>query len=574
MSAAVDRLQLAWKRHRAAATVAGCGLACLFAALSVARCRFLRTAAAAAPGSSVAGASVGLFSRPFYDERGDRLGCVAHGGPSDAAPGALLRTARAFGVLAALLSGLSVLFTAAVAAWKPPKWSDLAWNAAKYALVGAAMCQMMTFMVLGDPELCGSTGCTLVGVGVLAVFNTLMLAALSLAFIFLPLPVSPWLVWWQRVGDDDDEGADESVKDATALSSSQQASGAIRDYSYEVEEDGVSIICSSVSQQSNQQRSSIHIVTSIQELTSFRLITVALLVVACSVSVVGVNRCTFLLVGPRQGSLTTSSTFTGKGLFSQAIHDINGDFLGCVAYSSQTISEFDAAFRTGRAFGAITALFMTTALVLGTVQLFCHSALRKRIWFSFRLFLPVVTVSQLIAFTAFGSNICQGIAECRPGGTGVVVILNIFLLATLSLLVCLVPPPLNPVFKFLRIQHADEVDQQRADIQLQPVEEISTEIGRIRHYEGPVGADLTESYDTDSDELYYGWNATPKKTIPKQKPTTERDGVESIEVRVEYTETERKTIKTINHRDGSKTITTRIEELESESSLGDEDDDY
>jgi len=429
------------------------------------------------------------------------------------------------------------------------------------------------FMALGDSHKCGS-GCSLAGVGVLAVFNTLLLAALSVVFIFLPMPTTPWLVFWEH--SDNSQQGEEMVASIKELNNSSNR--VPQDFEDDGDDDveNSSIISSSNSQQerniiSDSQQQIDHkriIVTSIQDLPSFRLVTVALMMVACAVSVMSVNRCSFLLIGPRQGSIYVSTrVFSDKGLFSQAIDDISGEFIGCVAFSSQTASEFDGAFRTGRAFGAITTMLLTTVLVLATAQLFCHAALRRKIWYSFRLFLPIITVSQLITFSAFASNVCQGTAECRPGGAGIAAILNVFLLLTLSFLVCMLPPPLNPVFKVMQSpppssveeQPQHQVEEEEEDHHHQhPMTEISTD-PRIMHHEGPLAGSygLTDE-DTDSDGLYYNWETKAK---------TGEDDVESIDVKVLYTETEKKTIRTILHKDGSKTITTVIEELLSESDV-------
>jgi len=561
LGTALRRLQTAWTRHRTMAMLAGSGLACAFAILSSTHCRFIITNS-----GSLQQASAGLFSKPFYNEHGERLGCIAYSSmewerSTGGFGGAMFVTARAFAVMAALFSGISTICMAAVVVFKPPEWSAFCWSSAKSLLAGAAACQMLTIFVLGDSEKCGPAGCRLAGVGVLAVFNTLLLAALSISFIFLPLPSIPWLEFRNH---DNSVGATESRKDAPHLRVSE-----VLDHQ-EDEEDGQSIISSNTSHHFNSSRRSEQPVTSIQKLPSFRLLSVALIFVACAVSVVGVNRCTFLSIGSRQGEALTSSVFFGKGLFSQAINDINGDFLGCVAFSAQTVSEFDTAFRTGRAFGAITTLLLTTVLVLATVQLFCHTAMRLRIWYSFRIFLPVITISQLITFTAFGSNICHGVAECRPGGTGIAVILNVFLLLALTTLVCLVSPPMRPVFQRVRAPPVIRHEIPREPIHVQPMPEILTD-PRMEHLEGPIG--LTDD-DTDTEELYYNWHAKPREmpvVDEHDAPAAPGDDVESIEVKVVYTETEKKTIKTINHKDGSKTITTVVEEMESDYSSEDEE---
>lgn len=561
------RLQAQWQKQSSgyAIALAGTGLATAFAILSITHCRFLMTDI-----GSIHQASVGLFSKPFYNENGERLGCVAYSSmeldrsATDGFGGAMFVTARAFGVMTAVLSGMSTLLLAAVVVWNPPTWNATFWSCARSALAGAAVCSMVIFMVLGDSEQCGIGGCKLVGVGVLAVFSTLLLSSLSVAFIFLPIPTAPWLEFINR-------HAGSPTKMSGILHC--PVAVAIQDCA-DGEGDASSIISSTSSRHSNSRlfdrTQTIVVASSIQEIPSFRLVTVALILVACAVSVVGVNRCTFLLIGTWQGdeNENSASVFPGKGLFSQAIHDVNGDFLGCVAYSSQTVAEFDAAYKSGRAFGALTTLMLTTVLVLATAQLFCHTAMRLRIWYSFRIFLPIITVSQLVTFSVFGSRICRGYAECHAGGTGIAVIINVFLLATLSVLVNLVAPPMFPLFQRPDPKaNSSPVEQPTHERQGHPLPEILTD-SRVEELEGPFG--LTDD-DTDNDELYYNWDVSPQSINRRVTKDATADDVDSIDVKVCYTETEKKTIKTIHHSDGSKTITTVIEELESLCSFEDDE---
>ena len=170
------QLHLTWQKHGHALTLAGAGLASAFAILSITHCRFLITNT-----GSAQQASAGLFAKPFYNEHGERLGCVAYSeAESDRSNiggfgGAMFVMARAFGVMTAFLVGLSTLFNATVVVWKPPEWSAALWSCARSTLAGAAVCSMMMFVVLGDSTKCGTFGCKLAGVGVVAVFNSLLL---------------------------------------------------------------------------------------------------------------------------------------------------------------------------------------------------------------------------------------------------------------------------------------------------------------------------------------------------------------------------------------------------------------
>ena len=124
------------KRYRTRATLAGSCFAFGFSILSLTQCSFLSTETSTQQQQTL----LGLFSRPFQNDHGESLGCVAYSSIESSTFGSFFKTSRAFAVLTALLSGLSAIFMATVLVWKPPKWSKRIWIIAKYAVTGATIC--------------------------------------------------------------------------------------------------------------------------------------------------------------------------------------------------------------------------------------------------------------------------------------------------------------------------------------------------------------------------------------------------------------------------------------------------
>ena len=148
---------------------------------------------------------------------------------------------------------------------------------------------------------------------------------------------------------------------------------------------------------------------------SFRIILLALFVVCWTLTIVGANRCTLMLVGPSDGS---QGRFSGVGLFSRAVY-YRGNVIGCVAYPETTKVAFDSPFQTGRVFGAVTAFLMTFICVLKLSQIFVDRA-RTEIWLVIRLLLPCATLSQLLTFIVFKTETCSmgDLIDCVPGKLG------------------------------------------------------------------------------------------------------------------------------------------------------------
>lgn len=558
-------LESSWK-YKSPLVFAGAWLAWMFSTLSLTNCNFMLV------GNSN-DERLGLLSRSYVDEQGgERLGCVKYSS-SDHVVDSLFKAGRVFGVMTVLCASLVVSLMSAVLLWKSePKTRFLLWNIAHLGLVAATVFQVLSFIALGSNRCIG--GCTLKGAGVLAVFNIGLLSLLSTGLFFLPLPPTPWLLaLWQT--DDPNNNTLTGRKQQNAHEMDDQATGVDRQQP-ESSVGSVEISESFVSESSQTSDLSSDSKTSIQGLTSFRLSTVILIAVAWAISIMGVQRCTFAVVKPK--SYSQSSVSSELGLYSHAV-DNNGEFLGCVAYPNHTVREFDGAFRAARAFGAITTLLTTGVFVLGILQL-AVMRLVKGSWYAFRAMLPAATITQLVAFVAFGSEKCslQGLVECHPGGTGVVVILNVFLMVTLSALVILVPPPENPVFKVFKLRDHDETSRP-TDLTSPGVAMVNSvaERSEMSHNSQTRPNDVETDEDSYLDEIASS-NAT--RHVPsriqywlEESTGDVACGATSITVKVEYNEKEKTTTKISTHADGSQTITTITEELMTSDDDGSEVDD-
>lgn len=554
MNSLADGLEFAWKQHKTSTVLTVAWLSWMFSILSAARCTFMTNGQRE---------DLGLLSRSFVDAGGEWLGCVKYGGGDDSAKA---KAGRAFGILTVLCTSLSVSCMTTVVLWKPEYPSAVVWKIAHYCLMAAAVSQMLAFLALGSHRCTlgggGGGGCTLTGVGILAVCNTMLLDLLCFVWFFLPLPSSACLSWWEHT---------ETAVDANATTGQIQArtpsakNGPTRDNQQpasrrmDTVEEGESV--NSTSSQGGSDTS--ERIDSIQDLTGFRLTTVLLIVVVWIVSLFGVRRCTFLsVVGPAD---TGGLSLAGLGLYSQSVRSGSGAFLGCVAYPDRAVKAFDGPFRAARAFGAMTALLTTIMVASSVSQLFLERVVRES-WYALRFMMPTATCTQLLAFAAFGTGACnlQGGTGCRPGGTGIVVILNIFLMVTLSALVLLITPPRNPVFQILVQSHQEEKPTPRCGSSVggRATADTAYHTDDVNCRLGPIEEETDDDSGHDdtaaSDSVRIETRASQLQR-PKEKSNGSKD-VASITVKMEYTATEKTTTKIVSHVDGTQTITVTTEE--------------
>lgn len=466
--------------------------------------------------------SMGLFSVPFVDETTAQfLGCVGYG--DSVQFDAAFLASRAFAVMAILYCGVAVSLLSIVLACKPPNKSGLLWKLVSMALCASSISQILVFVALGS-DVCGlESGCTIAPVGSLGVFNVLLQISLCAALFRLPLPMVQWFAWWKPEPQEDElESAGRDNDDRHIASDSSRGNKPSVSSS-----DGQSSISEGSLTDSDRctvSNESMVRTGGIQEKLPFRLATVLLITVAWAIMMTSVRRCTFLIVNHVDESPPTK----GMGLFSQAIHR-EGSFLGCVAYTNASVSEFNASFKTARAFGAFGVLLMTCSFFLIILQLF-HKKLVKRAWRALRWFLPTATLCQLVMFSTFGMNECQS-TGCQPGATGSVAILNLFLMTSLCCLFHVVPSPAHPVFKRFN----------------------ANALSRLC----PAGSGTKEcrySMEEKGGEIVHG---APDDDACMLSTT----------VRLEYTATEKKITKTITHADGTTLVSTTIEELKDDTSV-------
>ena len=157
-------------------------------------------------------------------------------------------------------------------------------------------------------------------------------------------------------------------------------------------------------------------------------------------SILQVSGCSFMSSSAVDGAEPGSSEL---GLYTYMSYGEDGEKLGCLNYSGQM--EIDGMLKAARAFGVITAMWSTTAFVL-VVATICLLPKWHRIWYSLaRALLVTATVTQLFTFFALGSQHCLS-NSCKISALGVLGIFNLFLLATLSVAIVLLPSPRSPLF--------------------------------------------------------------------------------------------------------------------------------
>jgi hypothetical protein len=510
-------------KHKALLLFSGSCMSWIFSVLSLSKCRFMTSSQG----------DLGLISRPYVDDYGEYLGCVKYGVDDDNDSG--LKLGRAFGIITSFCISVSLAILVYSALLGSAR--VILWKFAHCSMAAAAFSQMVVFAALSSKQCLGD--CKLAGVGILAVFNTILLDILCLVWFNVPAP-STKRIDWNHVKQENETTASPSTHNKTL---SVADSSGPKDEAVSVE-----------SGDTHASHDSPEHFGCIQDLIVFRLTTVLLIGIVWVASLVGVRRCTFLEKG---FDSQDQSNFSGLGLYAQAIYE-DDDFMGCVAYSITAIEDFDGSFRTARAFGAITSLLTSVVALLSVLQLIQRRYLQQ-CWYCFRVLVPTVTCAQLVTLAALDSDVCklQGENECRLGGTGILVLLNIFLSAVLSAVVLVVPPPRCTVFVLhLSTPESDipdgGVERESLPIRISPVPRERIDPARTR----------TSCSECDGQSAT---DSVEQKIRPPDVrivcPSTSGDSdVSSVVVTIEHTRTAKKTVKVVTYVDGSKTVTTTIEE--------------
>jgi hypothetical protein len=650
-----QQLKDGWQAHRPslkATLLALTGLASLFAVLSASDCSFMVAAR-----YSYDSTHVGLFSQAMYDlsegaaQGTSKLGCVNYSDHDDF--DGMFRAGRAFAVLTPICCLIAFLFMGYALAWRPQHSTPRLWMVSKVSIVAATVCQMLVFFALGSQFMCSQHSCTLTGVGILAIMNILLLVGVSVCLCLESAPTTPWITWWNEeehgaieapeylqhvdpqvsnyIRDQQDQrqrsGTVESVKvkdsdvtEAERVRVLQQVEApAPHTYDFEAGRcpgDAASIPESfsathedrkdqiTASEDDNSDGDSTTVV-GLQDLTTFRFILLSLFLFSWAVSVAGVSRCSFLMVGPAGEDI---SHFAGMGLFSRAIY-YDGQVMGCVDYSSQMKDDFDPVFVAGRVFGVITAFFMTVVLILVILQVFVDRY-RVEMWFLVRLLLPCATLCQLFVFFVYKTQICNSSSqvECIPGQLGIWVIINVIIMTVLSFLAFVMPPPPHPIFAATKPLNQNQEQGQdqavaqakeqqplqrflfsRTSVQKTSARRASSSIGTsvlseeaaqhgfslerivkinpLKSKRRPLGS--LQNPTPVPPEGAFHYNSCP--SVVSSTSTLDASPASMITVSLEYSGTQKRIIKTVTHPDGSKTITTTVEELTDGSSGGSSD---
>ena len=527
------------------------------------------------------------------------------------------RTGQAFGLITVLLLTVSSIVSSCIVildfglpkiiSRRTPFW----WRVAHYISITAAITQLFTFIAVGSSEKCyndsslySTGGCSISGTAKLAIFNTLLLDGICLLWFFVTMPDTPLLQVRRHVSsipteskdsqeqmsDKSDELIDVHPNDQTLYSK----------YTGENFDDTESIIsdCTTAPElniivETTQPHDTTISISGTKKLSSssscagtpkllnlqrykwqHQVTTVLLIVIVWIVSILGVNRCTLVFAIE---TVTNDDDYddddnsnniaqqqqqyrSGIGLYQMAIHDDEQNFLGCVAYPSHTIHDmFDSQFRTARAFGAITTLVTSSILVLSILQLFATSNIPK-ISLMNKILLPFAIVTEAATFTILRSEICNidGIVACRLGGTGKLLILNVFLLAVIYVLMSISPLPEEPLLKVVINENLENL---RSIISSVSTETFCEAWSNFRISNRKVFC-RNEANNTD-DQISTDSSRT---NINVDDPSDLN--VTSIVIQVEYSDTGKTTRKIITYQDGTQTIHTTIEEM-----YEDDDDD-
>jgi hypothetical protein len=355
--------------------------------------------------------SYGLFSHPFLDDDETFLGCIRYSSTSDsvdAGRDTKLHVGQTFSIFTVLLlTACGVLTTNIIVFGYKRQFS---WQLAHRICICATLTQMFTFFALGSDRCTMIGGCTISRTGKVAILNTVLLAGISLSWFYLAPPATAFLKLL-RQRPRDMHGATEKV-DPTRESTSHQQQGTDsygNDWMMETIDETESVeseyLPPSQSVRYNRTESR-QLCSNIQDNLYVRLTTIVVMIVAWMVSILGIQRCTLILVGYSDDSGTGSS---GLGLFSLSIQDRDDSanrFLGCVAYPDHAVDSLDGPFRAARAFGVLTTMITTGMLVLVLLPMVLHSGIPK-IWKALRVVVLVSIVTQPLAFVVFRSDVCS-----------------------------------------------------------------------------------------------------------------------------------------------------------------------
>ena len=384
--------------------------------------------------------------------------------------------------------------------------SCVVWNLSCCIVSVSALSQMLTFLVMAN-DLCSTGDCQVSKAGIMGVFNTFVLCGEALIAIKIGPPVHHWLKFTHEATQGPINDRDDTQTENTFLLSWVR---------------------------------SVNIHPTIRNRAAYFLAFLA----SWIFSNISMSRCTLILIGDPGDS---KSSYRAHGLFGRGAY-FEGKLIGCVDYPRESRADFDGFMDASRTFAATSVFFLTVGMLLLLITAFTTQYIGE-IWSCSRGILIATILCQCLVLLIYGSNLCSGEmdTECIPGGSGVLHFFNIGLLIVVSFVSFLMRPPTLPIFSVLPVADVREGADEEIDI--------------ASH---PTGVPFSYILNRKLSTLH---EANDEEDITTHATDMTNDDV-IVQVRVEFSDTEKRTIKEVTHSDGSKTITTTIEELgEDESEI-------
>mmetsp|Transcript_5139 Transcript_5139/g.15036 ORF Transcript_5139/g.15036 Transcript_5139/m.15036 type:complete len:476 (+) Transcript_5139:144-1571(+) len=316
-------------------------------------------------------------------------------------------------------------------------------------------------------------------------------------------------------------------------------------------------------------------------------------------------------------------TEQGLGFFRGAVYEDDGDFQGCLSYSSDFENSFfdDSAVGAGRAFAVMTYILVYGAAIISILLALLNHPIKKILWLVMRGSLVGAFVTNLLSFSIMATDLCHddvavGVDEyrqlrCEVGASGTMAIVNVLVLLALSVASFLVGMPPNPVFRMWEDgdddaaaeatdpsaaqEHRENENDDDGNDNAEAAADATDDNRNARTYDGDdeeeginntggggnplLGAsqrlhnlplqteDETDSDDDDDDDILNASNFHDNGF--QDAPTTIVSEEGTITTRTEFVAEGKKIIREVTHPDGSKTVTETLEKFAED---GDDDD--
>jgi hypothetical protein len=164
---------------------------------------------------------------------------------------------------------------------------------------------------------------------------------------------------------------------------------------------------------------------------------------SCLFALISVAGCTYMKMGE---SALEYDVLVPSGIFREPVYnEERSEVLGCVRYADSR--QVDRGFKIVRAMAVLMVLCLSIIFFLITPTiLFITNAGKRVIFYSLCRVLAIpALVFNCIMFILFGRKECtSGAIQCSPGFSGILAIINTFIIFILAVLLFLTPVPSHP----------------------------------------------------------------------------------------------------------------------------------